>query len=402
MTTRILAFQPWDAGSHRSMRCSIERHGSMLWSFRTLPGRGPRWRLRYSGLAFAADQRHREEEAGEGSSGADVVFATSMLALADLRAALPEKLRSKPHVLYMHENQAAYPVSDRVDPATRDRDSHLAFTNLASIEAADRVLWNSAWNRDSFIEAMQELLTHAPERPTDNWQDRLQRKSVIAPPPIESPTDRTDEQSRDEPSPTGRPEERSSVLHNTSLASYPDAVRVVWPHRWEHDKGCDELLAIAREARIRESQGGPRIHWIILGQNFEQTPASMVHFLEEHRDRIEHAGHLPAPAYRAMLQRADWVLSTARHEFFGMAVAEALLAGCLPWLPDRLSYPELVPAEGLGMNPWKIASGSAGPQEGQTVSLEALRASIRRKLAPAAAVEAVQRIEREIEVAISS
>ena len=37
------------------------------------------------------------------------------------------------------------------------------------------------------------------------------------------------------------------------------------------------------------------------------------------------------------------MLSTARHEFFGIAVAEALRAGCLPWLPARLSYPELLP-----------------------------------------------------------
>ena len=66
--------------------------------------------------------------------------------------------------------------------------------------------------------------------------------------------------------------------------------------------------------------------------------------LKDHADRIEYAGRLPRADYVKTLRRADWVLSTARHEFYGIAVAEALLAGCLPWLPDRLSYPELVPA----------------------------------------------------------
>ena len=80
----------------------------------------------------------------------------------------------------------------------------------------------------------------------------------------------------------------------------------------------------------------------------------MTTFLSEHHDRIELAGHLPSNDYHAALNRADWVLSTARHEFFGMAVAEALLAGCLPWLPNRLSYPELVPPEALELNPWKV------------------------------------------------
>ena len=367
-----------------------------------MPGRGPRWRLRHSGLLFAANERTRGEEAGDGADDADVVFATSMLAMADLRAALPTQLRSKPHVLYMHENQAAYPVSDRVEPQARDRDSHLAFTNLASIEAADRVLWNSAWNRDSFINGMSVLLSHAPERQTDSWQDRLLRKSVIAPPPIESPADLPagiDEPTASDPRGQNRPAEDPAILHNTDLEGYPDAVRVVWPHRWEHDKGCDEFLAIAREARNRESQGGPRIHWIILGQCFGQVPAAMTALLTEHRDRIEHAGHLPEPAYRAMLVRADWVLSTAQHEFFGMAVAEALLAGCLPWLPNRLSYPELVPPECLGIDPWKMASRVAGPQ-GETVSFEEIRASIQRQLEPAIAANAVRRIEREIDLAV--
>jgi len=61
------------------------------------------------------------------------------------------------------------------------------------------------------------------------------------------------------------------------------------------------------------------------------------------------AGHLDPwgyqegrAAYRAW---ADCIVSTARHELFGLAVTEAAAAGSLPILPPHLAYPELFPPE---------------------------------------------------------
>jgi glycosyltransferase involved in cell wall biosynthesis len=62
--------------------------------------------------------------------------------------------------------------------------------------------------------------------------------------------------------------------------------------------------------------------------------------------RVLHWGHVAdRQAYAAWLWQSDVVVSTARQEFFGVAVAEAICCGCQPVLPHRLAYPELVPAE---------------------------------------------------------
>ena len=49
--------------------------------------------------------------------------------------------------------------------------------------------------------------------------------------------------------------------------------------------------------------------------------------------------------YRRLLQQSHVALSTALHEFQGLALLEATACGCIPLAPDRLAYPEFVPAE---------------------------------------------------------
>ncbi|MDH4280617.1 MAG: hypothetical protein OEW83_21340, partial [Acidimicrobiia bacterium] len=54
------------------------------------------------------------------------------------------------------------------------------------------------------------------------------------------------------------------------------------------------------------------------------------------------SGELTRSEYLAALHRCDLVVSCARHEFFGVAVVEAVASGCVPLLPNDLSYPELI------------------------------------------------------------
>lgn len=355
---RILAFQPWDGGSHRAVRESIIRHARHDWSWVALDPVGPRWRLRLGALELV----DRAAEVGALKTPPDVLFTTGLLDGAQLRAALPPSLRSLPLVVYMHENQAAYPVSEHVTNHVRDRDVHLIVTNLSTLLTADLVLWNSEFNRDSFLEGLDSVLQNLPGRGGGSWRERIEERSAIAWPPVE-------------PVP-------SAVLRNPPRDSYPDGVRVAWPHRWDHDKGLDGLVS------VMEQHGEAfNLRLVLLGERPHQEPEQLKQLRQIHGRRIIHDGWVAdRRTYLDRLAECDWVLSTALHEFFGIAVVEALMCGCLPWLPQRLSYTELLPANAQGLSPMN-------PPDDVSSIVDAIRVH----LSPASAPESVDRIESMID-----
>ncbi len=323
----------------------------------TRPGRGWKWRMRLAAVELVDEAA----EAGRLDEPIDVIVATSLLSVADLRALLPARLRGVPMVLYMHENQAAYPSSGhpKVDSA---RDVHFAITNLTSVLAADRVIWNSRWNRDSFLEGMDSILRRANAVDLRGWREKVEAHSTVIWPPVEPP-----------PVGSGAGGGDGEVLHN--------AGRVIWPHRWEHDKGPEELLEIA----LRHSETLD-LRWTILGEQFPEVPPAMRDFQVRLAARTDHFGYEPdRRRYWSHLASGGWVLSTARHEFFGLAVVEAMLAGCLPWLPQRLSYPELLPPGAVGLSPQRPPADR-----------EQMVAAIRKHLEPALAPNAVAAFDETI------
>jgi len=318
----------------------------------------------------AIEMLHEAAGAGGFRPRPEILFTTSLMSLTDLRALLPPALRVVPCVLYMHENQAAYPRGHTL-PEAGQRDVHFALTNLTSILAADLVIFNSEWNRRSFAEGIAAVLAHAPDARLDDPLRRLDQRSTVIWPPVEPPPG---EIGGSDTGIRGSPGAADRVLHNPT--------RVVWPHRWEHDKGPETLLRLAH--RYTEPAN---LRWTILGEQFRDVPPAMAEFRRRMGHRIDHMGFEPdRRRYWQRLASGDWVLSTARHEFFGIAVVEALLAGCLPWLPDRLSYPELLPPPARGLSPMR-------PPEDP----ERIRVSIRAHLEPALAANAVAALDEAID-----
>ena len=240
----------------------------------------------------------------------DALFVSDYVDLPSLFGFLPKAWAGVPTLLYFHENQLTYPGQEGAE----EPDFHLGFTNILSCVRADAVAFNSAWHQDDFQRAAIELLAQLPKpNPRVELLARLEGAAVISP---------------------------GVDTESIPLGSGGEGpLRVAFNHRWEHDKDPRAFLSACVEATRR----GCELELVLLGERFASTPPGLESPLAELEPHIVHEGYAPDRAsYAALLGASDIVASTALHEFFGMAVAEGLAAGCTPLVPDRLAYPEVL------------------------------------------------------------
>ena len=319
---RVLALEPYFAGSHQAFLTQWQAHGAHDWTLLTLPGWKWKWRMRHAAITFA------EQVAEAVRSGAtwDVLWCSDMLNLAEFVGLAPPAVQALPRVVYFHENQLTYPV--RVED---ERDYQYAFTNLTTALAADAVWFNSAFHRDAFLEAMESLLRRMPDFQPMGSVERVRAKSSVHPPGVHDAPARG-------PRPAG-------------------PLRVLWAARWEHDKNPALLFDALRRWRKR----GGTFRLAVIGERFRESPAVFDEARDEFAECIDRWGYQQTRAdYDAVLQWADVIVSTADHEFFGLSVVEAARAGAWPVVPRRLAYPEVLQLDDSPGSEAYFYDGSAG------------------------------------------
>jgi glycosyltransferase involved in cell wall biosynthesis len=79
-----------------------------------------------------------------------------------------------------------------------------------------------------------------------------------------------------------------------------------------------------------------------VGRIYRDVPPSLLRARKSLGERVVAWGFLEGDDYAEALAASDVVVSTAWQETQGIAVIEAIRAGCDPLLPDRLSYPEVL------------------------------------------------------------
>jgi len=311
----VLALEPWYGGSHRAFLDGLIKYSRHEFSAVTMTARFWKWRMHGGAVTMA---RKAEELVKKGNKP-DVIFATDMVNVPAFLAFTRRFFSDVPVVLYMHENQLTYPLQE-----DQKRDFTYAYINYLSCLAADHVLFNSQFHYDEFMEALPGLLRQFPDYTHLNTAAEIR--------------------------------DRCSVLHlgmklvdhdkyatDFTQHAWGPGMRppiVLWNQRWEYDKHPEAFFRLMN----RLDDVGYSFRLILAGEHFEVLPVEFERAFERYAERILHYGYAEDFAeYSKLLHRADIVISTSIHEFFGIAMLEAIYCGCHPLLPERLSYPELVP-----------------------------------------------------------
>lgn len=310
----ILALEPWYGGSHKNFLDGLVAHSSHTFHTVTMPGRFWRWRMEGGAVTLA----RKALDALEAGFSPDVIFASDMVHLPAFLALTRPHLDRVPVVMYFHENQLTYPL-----PEDRARDRAYPNINYLSALAADRLVFNSQFHFDEFVEALPLLLRDFPDFTNLHTVQEIREKSTV----LHLGMDLKAHDAHDDarmPRPAGGAE----------------PYVVLWNQRWEYDKNPRAFFRVMN----RLDDAGYDFRLILAGKHFHEQPEEFEEAFERYAERILHYGYAENFAeYSRLLHRADLVVSTSIHEFFGVAIMEAIYCGCHPLLPDRLSYPELIP-----------------------------------------------------------
>jgi len=301
---KILFLEPFFGGSHKEFALGLKVHSCHDITLVTLPDRFWKWRMRGAALYFASQIKN--------FSDYDVIFTTDMMDLTDFLSLAGPNL--PPVVMYFHENQLSYPLAP-----DEKRDFHLGFTNIVSAVAADKVLFNSHFHFNDFIASAATLIQRMPDvRP--GWMiAKIRQKTQVIYPGCRFAAGLIDLRERD----LNRP-------------------LIVWNHRWEYDKNPTVFFDALTQVKARHIP----FSLALLGETFNTFPEVFTQAREEFRQEIVVFGHVESrEEYLSWLKKGAIVISCATQENFGISIVEAIRHGCIPLLPDRLSYPEIIPKD---------------------------------------------------------
>lgn len=317
----IQILEPYYGGSHAVFVDVLRQHSRHRLDVVTMPARKWKWRMRGAALWFVYERNEWILQAGR--DPIDLIVCSDMLSVADLRATLPPVLRGLPIVCYFHENQLTYPLTDE-----QERDYQYGMTNITSCLVSDAVWFNSMFHQDEFLAAVERLLRKMPDCVPAGIVDTIRRKCEVLPPPVDAPN-------------VSRRGNRFFPGVQRPDSPVPSFVpRILWCHRWEYDKNPEPFF----QALIELDREGRAFELVVLGEQFRVAPAVFAKAWSSLSSHIIHAGFIEdRSAYLQELAECDIVVSTAIQENFGIAIVEAILAGCQPLLPNRLAYPELIP-----------------------------------------------------------
>ena len=297
----IIFIETFYGGSHKSFLDGLVKYSRHDLTPITLPSRFWKWRIRSSALYVAETYR-------EALRSCDLIMASDLINLAEVKALSGFTC---PAILFMHENQLTYPTPEGEKPEIQ-----FGLINLASCLVADRCLFNSHYQYDEFDYALRQMINDIPEFVPEHAHSQVMAKSQVIYMGIDV-----------------------SEFPASEIVRNPAPV-ILWNHRWEFDK----QPAVFFREMYKLAEEGIDYRLIILGENFQMHPREFIEARDRLGNRILQYGFVDSlEDYARFLAKSDIIISTAIQENFGFAVTEGMYCHNLPLLPNRLSYPEILP-----------------------------------------------------------
>lgn len=308
---KILLLEPFYSGSHQQWAEGYAAHSKHEIKILSLPGRHWKWRM-YGGAVSLAEQFLASD------FQPDLLLATDMLDLTTFLALTRQQTAQIPTAIYFHENQITYPWSPTDADVQLQRNNQYGFLNYTAALAAVRIFYNSEYHRSSFLGALPDFLKQFPDFKELQNIDKIAAKSEVLH--------------------LGMDLKKFDAHFEKTVNKCPI---LLWNHRWEYDKNPTTFFQT-----LFQLQGeGIDFQVVVLGEAYQKMPPIFKTAKAKLGNRILHFGYAKTFAeYAKWLWKADILPVTSNQDFFGGSVVEAIYCECLPILPQRLAYPEHIPA----------------------------------------------------------
>ncbi|XP_075613376.1 tRNA-queuosine alpha-mannosyltransferase isoform X2 [Balearica regulorum gibbericeps] len=378
----VLLIEAFYGGSHKQLMDLLQEELQEDCVLCTLPAKKWHWKARTAALYFM--------QTVPTSTNYRILFASSVLNLAELAALRPDLGKLK-KILYFHENQLAYPVQK-----CQERDFQYGYNQILSCLVADVVVFNSAFNMESFLTSIGKFMKLIPDhRPKDlekiirpkcqvlyfpvrfpdvsrfmpehklahlekvidvkrngdayqleglpgQQKGRALMKNSNAhresglceaqpglcttqheglPSPLAAPARLNKPEASESTNPCQEEDKQHLTYNLSNILSGRDyqqrPLHVAWPHRWEHDKDPETFFKVLLKLKEQDLP----FHVSVLGEAFTEVPDIFTEAKKALGSSVLHWGYLPSrDDYFQALCMADVVVSTAKHEFFGVAI----------------------------------------------------------------------------------
>jgi glycosyltransferase involved in cell wall biosynthesis len=299
---KYLFIETYCIGSHSLFAKGLSAHSSHHIDIVEMPGENWRWRMLGAALYIVDNIPSLDQYDG--------IIVTDLFNLADFKALVGSKC--PPVLVYFHENQMTYP-----QPPGDKGVFQLGIINITTALAADMVVFNSKMHKDAFLDAVPKFLKRGRDFRPEGVAEKIRNKTKVLYPGI-----------------------TMQLSNDVNVKRQTDPPLIVWNHRWGFDKNHEMFFSVIEELNHRKFD----FRLALMGENFGKIPEEFKKAQKQFKDKIVQFGYVPLrKEYEKWLKRGAVVISTAKQENFGISVIEAMIMGCVPLMPHRLSYPEILP-----------------------------------------------------------